>query len=427
MSRDRAPFSHPWDEALIGEVSEVIVGGTPSTSVPEFWGGQIPWMASGDVHRQHIRDVPGRITDKGLRYSNSVQVNPTAVAIALAGQGKTRGTVALTHVPICTNQSIALIKPRDLRLDPEFLYQSLIPRYEELRSRSAGGGRAGLTKSIIERVPIQLPRPVEQQGIVHVLRTLDDAIERTEVLIAKYQQIKAGLMHDVFTRGVTPDGRLRPPRSEAPDLYQQSPLGWIPKSWTAEPAGTLCASIVPGRDKPVLSRGSGLPWITIADLGATLVNESKEQLTVSRSALEFAGGRAIPEKAVIMSCVGQFGFAAIAGTELVINQQLHCFVPGARVTPRWLMHSLRLQEPYMERVATQTTIKYLNKKGCESVPVAVPPLDEQSVLVAAIESLGKREDLEVQVVGKLRFQKQGLMHDLLTGRVRVKLAELAAT
>ena len=56
-------------------------------------------------------------------------------------------------------------------------------------------------------------------------------IEQTETLIAKYQQIKAGLMHDLFTRGVTPDGKLRPTRAEAPQLYQESPLGWIPKEW----------------------------------------------------------------------------------------------------------------------------------------------------------------------------------------------------
>jgi type I restriction enzyme, S subunit len=113
MRNDEVPFQHPWDEGPIKDYASVIVGGTPRTEVEEFWGGDVPWMASGEVHLRHIHDVPGRITERGLQASNAVLVQPKAVAIALAGQGKTRGTVALTHVTVCTNQSVALIKPID--------------------------------------------------------------------------------------------------------------------------------------------------------------------------------------------------------------------------------------------------------------------------------------------------------------------------
>ena len=81
------------------------------------------------------------------------------------------------------------------------------------------------------QVQVRAPISADQQRIAEILTTVDEAIEQTEALIAKTQQIKAGLMHDLFTRGVTPDGQLRPPRSEAPQLYKESPLGWIPKEW----------------------------------------------------------------------------------------------------------------------------------------------------------------------------------------------------
>lgn len=121
-----------------------------------------------------------------------------------------------------------------------------------------------------------------------------------------------------------------------------------------------------------------------------------------------------------MSCVGEFGIAAIAGCELVINQQLHGFVTSEQIYPEWLMHSLRLQRSFMERIATQTTIKYINKAGCESIPVAVPPIEEQQVIVGRIESIENIENSESQIALKLRSQKHGLMYDLLTGKVRVK-------
>lgn len=99
MSRQHArKLPAGWSTATLGQVSECILGGTPSTEVPQFWGGDVPWMASGDVHLRRVKDVPGRITALGLRSSNATLTSPPAVAVGLAGQGKTRGTVALTRV-----------------------------------------------------------------------------------------------------------------------------------------------------------------------------------------------------------------------------------------------------------------------------------------------------------------------------------------
>lgn len=78
-----------------------------------------------------------------------------------------------------------------------------------------------------------------QRRIAEILSTLDEAIEQTEALIAKHQQIKVGLMHDLFTRGVTPDGQLLPTCKQAPDLYKESPLGWVPKEWGVKRLGGI--------------------------------------------------------------------------------------------------------------------------------------------------------------------------------------------
>ena len=80
MYRNSVPFNHPWQEALIGNVGAVIVGGTPRTSVDKYWNGTVPWMVSGDVNLKKISDVPGRITEQGLRYSNATLVAPPTVA-----------------------------------------------------------------------------------------------------------------------------------------------------------------------------------------------------------------------------------------------------------------------------------------------------------------------------------------------------------
>src|SRR5450756_2040605 len=122
MSDTTLTFEHPWPEGLIGECGHVTVGGTPSTSVEKYWGGDVPWMASGDVNLKRITDVPKRITESGLRFSNATLVAPPTVAIGLAGQGKTRGTVALVLEKLCTNQSVALISANPAKLNVEYLF-----------------------------------------------------------------------------------------------------------------------------------------------------------------------------------------------------------------------------------------------------------------------------------------------------------------
>ena len=166
-------FVDSWGSATIGSFTECTAGGTPSTNIEAYWGGDIPWMSSGELHLKHVKDVEGRITDEGLRNSSTKWVPAGCVLIGLAGQGKTRGTVAMNHVPLCTNQSIAAIFPVD-SYDSLFLYFNLESRYEELRELSAGdGGRGGLNLSLIRNLSVPMPCLIEQREIARVLADID--------------------------------------------------------------------------------------------------------------------------------------------------------------------------------------------------------------------------------------------------------------
>ncbi len=313
-------------------------------------------------------------------------------------------------------------------IDPEYMFlllksAHLLAAY--LVHEQASVERRGAVRySDFSKIHVDLPPLPQQNRIAKILSTVDEAIEQTEALITKTQQIKAGLMHDLFTRGVTADGQLRPPLKEAPQLYKESPLGWIPKEWDWDTAGNIASSIVPGRNKPTLD-GGPFPWITITDIQNSKVISSEEELSVSAISIRSAGGRTVPAGTVIMSCVGEFGIVAIADCELVINQQLHGFVCSDRVHPGWLMHTLRMQKPFLDRIATQTTIKYLNKAGCESVPVLLPDPDEQAAMVDRLSSVETTIQTEQGVLRKLAATKAGLMHDLLTGAVSIS-AEMQA-
>ncbi len=118
----------------------------------------------------------------------------------------------------------------------------------------------------------------------NILSTIDTAIEQTEALIEKYQHIKAGLMHDLFTRGVLPNGQLRPPREQAPELYQETAIGWIPREWQYELLDNLAhrgSGHTPNKDHPEYWNG-GIKWVSLAD------SISLDQLYISDTELEIS-------------------------------------------------------------------------------------------------------------------------------------------
>lgn len=188
-----------WDIRKIGDFTNAIAGGTPSTAHPEYWDGEILWMSSGELNKRRIYDVVGRITELGYSNSSTHMIPQNCVLIGLAGQGKTRGTVAINYVELCTNQSIAAIFP-STEYNSEYLYQYLWSRYEELRELSSGdGGRGGLNIKIIKDFPCAFPPLAEQERIAEALSDVDELISSLEKLIAKKKAVKQGAMQELLT------------------------------------------------------------------------------------------------------------------------------------------------------------------------------------------------------------------------------------
>lgn len=198
--RTRLPgFSAKWASKRIGEIADCVSGGTPNTAVPAYWGGDIRWMSSGELNLRFVFEVAGRITAEGLRSSSAKLIPAKCVLVGLAGQGATRGTVAINLVEVCTNQSIAAILPGSTFV-PEYLYYHLDTRYNELRELSSGGGgRGGLNLGIIRALEIPLPDTQEQAAIAAVLADMDAEIAALEARRDKTKLLKIGMMQELLT------------------------------------------------------------------------------------------------------------------------------------------------------------------------------------------------------------------------------------
>ena len=150
----------------INEFTTVTAGGTPSTKNSLYWNGNIPWMNSSELNKHKIFSVEGRITQLGLANSSTKYVPKGSVLIGLAGQGKTRGTAAITYIDTCINQSIGAILPSNEHIS-EFLYYDLTRRYNNIRELSSGdGGRGGLNLSLLGNIEVNLPSINTQQDYI---------------------------------------------------------------------------------------------------------------------------------------------------------------------------------------------------------------------------------------------------------------------
>lgn len=331
---------------------------------------------------------------------------------------------------------LALIKPNKDKVNSVYLSKQLasstIAKY--FSRMAAGSTRYGLSNGAIAATAIPLAPKKQQQKIAAILVTLDQAIERTEALIHKYQQIKAGLMHDLFTRGLTADGKLRPPREQAPELYQETPIGWIPKEWKAKKLGDIL--IDSGGYLQTGPFGSqlhaheytheGVPVVMpqdindgdISTINIARIPEKRAQI-LHRHRLKIGD--------IIIARRGELSrAAAITVVEKTWVCGTGCFLlrlGGSNLDARFFSYAYRhdIVQRQVAGLAVGTTMPSLNNTVMNALYFPYVIIDEQNRIAERLGIVEWQIESLANHTEKLNKQKSGLMHDLLTGKVPVTI------
>jgi type I restriction enzyme, S subunit len=272
-------------------------------------------------------------------------------------------------------------------------------------------GQTGIEMDQLKSYPLPLPPLLEQCKIVEILGVWDESIDLLEKLITAKHKLKQGLRQKLLT------GKKR-----FREFLGNSAAGIkndkLPEGWLSSPIGDICHSIVPGRNKPKQFDGD-IPWVTTPNITQKYISKNSVNLFVSEKEINSCGGKIVPQGSVIINCVGDFGIIGIAKQRIVINQQLHAFVCSEELNNEYIFYALSIQTHHMLKMATTTTIPYMNKSSCESIPVLLPPLAEQEKIAAVLSAA----DAEIATLEKqlaaYKQQKRGLMQQLLTGRTRI--------
>lgn len=377
-----------WEVKKLSTITDIVTGGTPSTDVKGFWGGNIRWMNSGELNLKFVYDVEGRITQDGLNHSSTQIIPSNCVLIGLAGQGKTRGTAAYNFVSLCINQSIGAIIPNK-SFDTHFMYYQIDGRYQELRMLSSGdGGRGGLNKQILQNLNIVLPPLSEQHRIASALMKVDALISNLDKLIQKKQAIKKGAMQELLT------GRKRLPGFKGE--WKERRLGDIFDIKAGGDVDKEHFSITQNNvyKYPVYSNSfvnHGLYGFT------SLPKYESNSITITgRGYLGHSEYRNIPFDAVVRI--------------LVLSPKYHvdCYLVSEIIN---FIHPFILES---------TSIPQLTAPQVMETMVYIPTdISEQRAIAHVLSTMDSEISVLEEKRDKYRQIKLGMMRDLLTGRIRL--------
>ncbi|MBD2254164.1 restriction endonuclease subunit S [Nostoc parmelioides] len=288
---------------------------------------------------------------------------------------------------------------------------------------NAGGNREGLNYQQLRSFIIPFPPPEERACIAEILDTVDEAIARTSSLIIKLKQTKAGLLQDLLTRGLDEDGKLRDPQAH-PEQFKDSPLGKIPKDWqtpTFEEVTVDDAPICYGIVQPGTYVDSGVPVIAIQNLNTDYQNNIHKSAQIIEN--RYIRSRVIHND-VLISVKGTIGRVGIVPFWFKgnISRDVARIRLKSCALPTYVRQMLLApsSQKWLEKAVVGTTRAEISIGILKKLRLLLPPKSEQELIADILETHDNCIRTEEAYLNKLKLQKQGLMQDLLTGKVRVK-------
>jgi len=414
-------FQPNWPLVRISDLAEINIGGTPSRAAQQFWATKPegnPWIAISDLKGKYVHDTKEYINDLGAKCSNVKLIEPFTTVMSFK---LTVGRTAITTRPMYCNEAIAIFSPKNDALSGGWLYHALPRAALSVVTDNAVKG-ATLNKAKMAEMTVQLPPITEQRKIAQILDTLDTAIRETEALIDKLKAVKQGLLHDLLTRGIDANGQLRPPQSEAPQLYKESPLGWIPREWTQ---GKLSEVLEIGLGFAFRSEDyteNGILSFRVTNIGRPLEDFGgsiflPDSFWDKYKSQQLTGGEIVI--VMVGATTGKLGRVPVDVCPALQNQNMWNLIPAPGMEREFLWMLLPSAVQRHLSLAQGSARDFLTQKDFLETEIAFPDANEQRCIISAGEALEHRIISEQQYLKKLSAQKVGLMDDLLTGRVRV--------
>ena len=383
----------------LGKIAAISSGGTPDRQCPDFWNGTIPWVKTGEIQFNTIRDTEEKITDSAVKGSATKVYSAGTLLMAMYGQGKTRGQVAVLDIDAAINQACAAIIPSD-KEDTRYLFQYLSYQYSNIRGLSNSGSQENLNAELIRSIPVYYPEKTCRNKIAEILGTWDDGLEKLDTLIAAKERRKKGLMQQLLT------GKRR--------------VKGFAGKWVTAKLGELF-------DERVEQSRSDLPLLSItADRGVVLRGDLTKRDTSSEDKSKYL--RIAPGDVGYNTMRMWQGVSALSELEGIISPAYTVCIPSERIDGHFsahffkLPHTIHLFHRYSQGLVDDTlNLKFPN---FATIEVRIPSdVKEQRAIADILDACDDELRLLRAQRAAIDQQKRGLMQKLLTGQLRVLYIE----
>lgn len=412
----------------IGSFAKVRRGASPRPiGDPKYFGeSSVGWVRISDVTQRsykYLKNTEQYLSPLG--ESRSLRVNKGDLIMSICA---TVGKPVIVDMPACIHDGFVQIYDID-DVDTEYLFYLLQFHEKDFEKRGQPGTQVNLNTTIVENEIVFVPKELDkQQKIAHILTTVDNLIEKTQALIDKYTAVKQGMMHDLFTRGIDlATGQLRPSYEQAPELYKETELGWVPREWGVVTLGSLATRITNG------FVGVATPFYSTNESGVQYLygnNVRKDRLElhsvlyVTREFHEKQKKSQLQPGDMLTVQSGHIGTTAVVPPDAgdmnchaLIITKFKAGIANSDFISAYCNSEIGMQR--MESIFIGSTILHINTSDLKEFKVLLPALDEQNAIYGRLSAINAKINTESGLLEKAKLQKKGLMQDLLTGRVRV--------
>lgn len=403
---------------ILNVATKVFSGGTPNTKNNKFWGGNIPWLSSGETRNRFIEKTENSITNTGVSNSSTKLAKIGDIIIASAGQGLTRGQVSYCLIDTYINQSIIAIRPNQKIINSKYLFYNLSSRYQELRQISDSNAiRGSLTTKQVGNLDIVLPSMDEQQKISEILSSIDEKIELNSKINKILEGIAQAIFKSWFIDFVPFDD----------DELIKLENGNIPKKWKVMKLRDVC-NIQKGLSykgkhlkifgTPMINLGCIIPG---GDFRSNKMKyydgDFKSQHTVNPGDIVIANTDMTSDRVILGSpiIVPEFNFSTI-----IFTHHLFAF-KDLKISREYLYYFLK-SEKFRKRAegyANGTTVLSLSKEDILSIDLLVPDNITLEKFTSIAEKLIKLKQNNDQENLKLEKIRESLLPKLISGEIQV--------
>ena len=389
-----------WKEYQLSEIMGLIGGGTPKTTVPEYWGGNIPWLSVTDFNnrKKYCFDAEKKITERGLSESSTKILKKGQIIISARG---TVGVLSVLGRDMAFNQSCYGIDARKNLTNNDFLYYLLKDNIASFHSASYGAVFDTITKETFSQIAVSVPPLPEQRAIASVLSSLDD---------------KIGLLHR----------QNKTLEAMAETLFRQWFVEEADEGWVGKPLSEVI-KIAIGRTPPrkefhwFSTNSSDVKWVSIKDLGKSgiFVFDTSEYLT--QEAVETFNIPIIPIDTVLLSFKMTVGRVGITTEPMLSNEAIAHFKfdENTPFSKEYLYIFLKTFK-YDSLGSTSSIVTAINSSMIKEMEIVIPDDITMNSFRAKTEPLFnkiKQNQAQIRTLEKLR---DTLLPKLMSGEVRLE-------